>query len=162
MTATGATPWRVYVVAFIAAFATAALGGAVTDLGDWYRNLDQPPWKPPDLAFGPAWTTIFTLIALAGARAWTQASSSRLRRQILIAFGANAILNVTWSFLFFFRQRPDWALIEVGFLWLSIVLMLIVAGKASRLAGALLVPYLAWVSFAAVLNYAVVARNGPF
>jgi tryptophan-rich sensory protein len=67
-----------------------------------------------------------------------------------------------WSALYFTLQRPDWALIEVAVLWLSIVALIIVCGRVSRLAGWLLVPYLLWVSFASVLNLAVVRLNGPF
>ncbi|MEL7536730.1 MAG: TspO/MBR family protein [Pseudomonadota bacterium] len=158
----GQRGWLVYVIALVLAFGTASLGGAVTDLGDWYQNLEQPPWKPPDFAFGPVWTTIFALLAVAGALAWQRATTARQRRRIALAFAANGLLNVGWSFLFFYVKRPDWSVLEVGFLWLSIVIMIIVSRASSRLAGWLLVPYLVWVSFAAVLNYAVVERNAPF
>jgi tryptophan-rich sensory protein len=77
-------------------------------------------------------------------------------------FAVNAALNVLWSVLFFRLQRPDWALVEVGFLWLSIVAMMWALQRDSRLAAALLLPYLLWVSFASVLNYAIVVRNAPF
>ena len=154
--------WRVYALALLLAFATASLGGAVTDLGEWYRSLDQPDWKPADRWFGPVWTTIFLLIAVSGAMAWRGADSASERRQVLFVYALNGLLNVTWSFLFFFLHRPDWAVLEVGVLWLSIVAMQWVAWRASRLAAVLLAPYLLWVSFAAVLNFAVVQRNAPF
>ena len=81
---------------------------------------------------------------------------------ILALFLVNAILNVGWSLLFFRLQRPDWALIEVAFLWLSIVALIVAIAPLSRLAAWLLAPYLAWVAFAAVLNFAIVRLNGPF
>jgi tryptophan-rich sensory protein len=74
----------------------------------------------------------------------------------------NAFLNVSWSLLFFRLRRPDWALAEVGMLWLSILVLLVFLGRVSRTSGWLLVPYLAWVAFAAALNLAVVRLNGPF
>ena len=162
MSTTAAPRWRVFAVALVLAFATAGTGGALTDLGAWYQALEQPPWKPTDAAFGPVWTTIFTLLAVAGALAWLGARDTAERRRVALVFAANGVLNVLWSGLFFFAKRPDYSLLEVGFLWLSIVIMIIVARKTSRLAGWLLVPYLVWVSFAAVLNYAVVDLNGPF
>jgi tryptophan-rich sensory protein len=73
-----------------------------------------------------------------------------------------AFLNVLWSLLFFRLRRPDWALVEVGFLWLSILALMIVLFRYSRLAGLLLLPYLVWVGFAGALNFAVVRLNGPF
>ncbi|MDX1605969.1 MAG: TspO/MBR family protein [Candidatus Competibacterales bacterium] len=149
-------------VALLATFAVAGLGGLLTTLGPWYYGLQQPAWKPPDWLFGPVWTTIFVLIALAGATAWIQAPDRTAQVRILAAFGLNAVLNVLWSGLFFALQRPDWALYEIGPLWLSIALLIAVVGRYSRLAAGLLLPYLGWVGFAAALNYAVVRLNGPF
>jgi tryptophan-rich sensory protein len=77
-------------------------------------------------------------------------------------FGVNALLNVLWSELFFVWQRPDWALAEVVVLWLSIILLIVTLAPISRRASWLLVPYLAWVSFAGALNLAVVQLNAPF
>ena len=85
----------------IVTMGVAGVGGAVTDLGPWYYGLRQPDWKPPDLWFGPAWTLIFTLTAIAAARAWLRAPGGRSRRAILWAYGANGVLNVLWSTLFF-------------------------------------------------------------
>ena len=81
---------------------------------------------------------------------------------MLVLFGFNAFTNVLWSLLFFRLRRPDWALAEVSFLWLSILLLIVYLGRFSPRSGWLLAPYLAWVSFAAVLNLAVVRLNGPF
>lgn len=144
------------------AFAVALLGGAATDLGPWYQNLKQPGWKPPDAAFGPAWTVIFALAALSAATAWRAAPSAGTQRWVIAFFALNAGLNVLWSVLFFALQRPDWALIEVGLLWLSILAPLVFVGRFSRPAAWCLLPYLVWVGFAGVLNWAVVALNGPF
>ena len=154
--------WRPVLAAVLAAMTLAGLGALSTDLGPWYQSLQQPPWKPPDVLFGPAWTIIYALAATAGVRAWHAAPTRSDREWLIALFALNGFLNLLWSLLFFRVQRPDWALIEVGFLWASILLLMIVLGRYSRAAWLLLAPYLAWVSFAATLNFAVVRLNGPF
>lgn len=153
---------RPVALAALAALAVAALGALATDLGPWYQNLRQPAWKPPDVLFGPAWTVIYTLTALSALLALQEAASAAARRNLLALFGLNATLNVLWSLLFFRFQRPDWALYQVVIFWASICVLILATARVSRLASSLLVPYLAWVSFAAALNLAVVRLNGPF
>jgi tryptophan-rich sensory protein len=145
------------------AVVTAGAGAIVTEIGPWYRGLRKPPWQPPDWAFGPAWTVIFLLTALAGMLSWNADEADRAYRLALgLVYLLNGALNVAWSVLFFRLRRPDWALLEVVPLWLSILLMIGLAGSRQPVSGWLLVPYLAWVSFAAALNRAVVNLNGPF
>lgn len=138
------------------------MGGLATDIGPWYRGIEKPSWQPPDGLFGPAWTLIYALAALAGATAWQAASDAAQRQRILLLFSLNAFLNVFWSLLFFRLQRPDLALIEVGFLWLSIVALILGLRSISPRTTWYLLPYLAWVGFAAVLNAAVVRLNPGF
>ena len=145
-----------------AALLVAALGGAATDIGPWYQSLRKPAWQPPDLLFGPVWTAIFALTALAGLRAWRREPDAAARGRLLSAYAPNALLNILWSVLFFTLRRPDWALVEVAPLWLSIVLLIVLSGRRDRAAGWLLVPYLAWVGFAGVLNWSVARLNEPF
>jgi len=154
--------WKPLAVAALAAVLVAAAGGALTRLDAWYYGLAKPWWKPPDLAFGPIWTTIFTLCAIAAALAWRARPDAAYRRLLLLAFGVNAVLNVLWSALFFWLQRPDWAAFEVVLLWGSIAWVLVVLARASRLAAWLVAPYLAWVSLAAALTFWIVRANGPF
>ena len=149
-------------VAAAIAIGTAAAGGALTPLDGWYYGLQQPWFKPPDWAFGPAWTLIFTLTAIAGVLCWRAARESRLQHLVLGMFVANSALNVLWSFLFFWCQRPDWALTEVGVLWSSVALLVFIGSRLDWRAGALLVPYLAWVSLASLINQQVVTLNAPF
>jgi tryptophan-rich sensory protein len=142
------------------------LGGAgvvSTDLSPWYYALRKPEWKPSDVLFGPVWSTIFLLAAIALVLGWTsEAATPAARTRLVAAYVANGVLNVTWSVLFFRMRRPDWALVEVVALWVSIVAMMWVLAPLSRTAAWLLAPYLAWVSFASVLNRAIVRLNGPF
>lgn len=149
-------------VAAAAAMAVAGLGALTTDLGAWYQSLVQPSWKPPDWLFGPAWTTIFALAAAAGVIAWREAPGKSQREWMLALFALNGFLNVFWSLLYFRLRRPDWALLEVGFLWLSVLVLIVVLGRYSRRAGALLLPYLLWIMFAGALNWSTVQRNAPF
>lgn len=153
---------RPFLVAFVLSYATAGIGGALTDLGPWYHALRQPDWKPPDAAFGIVWTILFTLAAISGALAWRAADAPALQRRVLGLFGLNAVLNILWSALYFKLQRPDWALLEVGGLWLSILALIVGLWRLSRLASLLLLPYLVWVGIAAFLNLATVQLNGPF
>ena len=149
-------------VAATAAMAVAGLGALTTDLDGWYYQLAQPAWKPPDWLFGPAWTTIFALAAAAGVSAWRKAPDRGSRQWMLALFALNGFLNLLWSLLYFRLRRPDWALIEVGLLWLSVLLLIVVLGRYSRTAAWLLAPYLAWITFAGALNWGTVQLNQPF
>jgi tryptophan-rich sensory protein len=148
--------------AFAAAVVVAALGAFLTELGPWYRGLNFPSWKPPDWLFGPAWTLIFACAAVAGSIGWRRSRDASFRTRLVLLFALNGALNITWSVLFFRAHRPDLALYEVGFLWLSILLPMLQLRSVSALAAWLLVPYLVWVSFASALNLAIVRLNAPF
>lgn len=145
-----------------AAMLVAGLGALTTELGPWYYRLHKPAWQPPDWLFGPVWTAIFSLAALAGILYWNDRTQRNDRLQIVAAFALNAFLNTFWSLLFFRLKRPDWALLEVGFLWLSVAFLIVLLARGSRVAPWLLVPYLIWVGFAAVLNWKIVEFNMPF
>ena len=154
--------WKPVAVAAGAALLVAVLGGLMTDIGPWYQQLRQPPWKPPDWAFGPVWTTIFALAAAAGVIGWRRAGSRVAREHLWMLFALNGFLNVLWSLLYFRLHRPDWALWEVPLLWLSVLWLIVVLARYARLAAWLLVPYLIWVALAAALNWQTVRLNGPF
>jgi tryptophan-rich sensory protein len=138
------------------------LGGTLTDTGPWYQDLRKPSWQPPDWLFGPAWTLIFALATVSAVYAWRDAQDRVEREWVVALFALNGFLNVLWSMLFFALRRPDWALMEVGFLWFSILLPIVAFWRFARPASLYLLPYLAWVSFAAFLNLTVVRLNAPF
>jgi tryptophan-rich sensory protein len=150
-----------WIVASAAALGVGALGGAFTDIGPWYFSLEKPRWQPPDWAFGPAWTFIYACVVIAAVRGWRAMESATARRRFVGLYAVNAVLNVLWSALFFHFRRPDWALIEVTLLWASILALILHAWPRSRVAAAFLLPYIAWVSFAAVLNFTIVGLNRP-
>lgn len=150
------------VAAILWAIILAGVGGLLTDIGPWYRELKKPAWQPPDWLFGPAWMTILGLAAWAAILSWDQAYTPSEQAMLLSVYGANFLFHLLWSPLFFKYQRPDWALIEVLFLWLSVTAMLAVTWSLAPLAGILILPYFLWVSFAALLNAKIVQLNRPF
>jgi benzodiazapine receptor len=152
---------RPILTAAAAAICVAILGGLASDIGPWYRGLNKPSWNPPDWLFGPAWTLIYALTALAGVYSWVAARDAAQRRAVGWLFAINGALNVLWSLLFFSMRRPDWALYEVALLWLSILSLILYCRRLDPRTTWLLVPYLIWVSFAATLNAVVVELNSP-
>lgn len=146
----------------LAGVIVAVAGGVLTVIGPWYDNLRKPSWKPPDWAFGPIWTTIIILAVISAALAWEAADTPSAKAAVLAVLLINSILNIAWSGIFFKLRRPDWALVEVLMLWLSILALILVLGSHSTIAGLLMVPYLIWVSIAAFLNYRIVQMNRPF
>lgn len=156
------TSYLPIVVAALSALGVALAGGLLTEIGPWYGALAKPSWQPPNWAFAPAWTLIFTLCAVSGVLAWRDIPSGEGGTTVLAAFALNAVLNMAWSALFFRARRPDWALIELIALWASIGLCIAVTARYNTLSAILLLPYLAWVTFAGVLNATIVRLNGPF
>ena len=143
------------------ALALGVAGGATTPLTPWYRNLAKPSWQPPDWLFGPAWSLILVGAATAAVFGWNAAGPDG-RTDLIIAFAVNAVFFLLWSPLFFVAKRPDWAMIEWVFLWASVAAVAYVVWRESPFGALFVLPYLAWVSFAGVLNRAIVIRNRPF
>ena len=150
------------VIAGIMALIVAALGATITDLGPWYRSLIQPHWAPPDAAYGIAWTAIYACAALAGVTGWLAMPTWKEREWLLGMFCLNGFLNILWSLLFFRLHRPDWAMIEVLGLWLSVAALIVILWRRSMIGSVLLLPYLLWVTFAGYLTMTIVRLNGPF
>jgi tryptophan-rich sensory protein len=141
-------------IGFLAAsFSAAAIGGYATgeSVRTWYPTLNKPSWNPPSWLFGPVWTLLYIMMSVAAWRIW------KLRDQpgvkfVLGFFFVHLALNALWSILFFGLHSPGWALIEIIILWSSIALLQRAFWRLDRLAGWLWIPYLAWVSFATILN----------
>ncbi|OQW46955.1 MAG: TspO protein [Proteobacteria bacterium SG_bin6] len=153
--------WPIYAAAGWALF-LGVVGGLLTPLSTWYFNLKKPAWQPPDWLFGPAWTVILGLGGWSAANAWYAAGNDAERQAVVILFAVNGVCHLLWSPLFFKLRRPDWALVEVVFLWASLLALIVGLWQISVLSSLLILPYFAWVSFAAVLNRAIVRLNGPF
>lgn len=151
-------------ILIVAACTTLVLGagGALTEIGPWYANLRKPSWQPPNWLFAPAWSVIGIMTGWAAVDAWNAAQTSGGRLTVILLFALNGALNIGWSLLFFKLHRPDWSLIEVVPLWLSIAALAAAFFPFSQQASLLLLPYLVWVAFAAFLNLTVVRLNAPF
>jgi len=143
-------------------FITASIGGSLTTLDQWYFSLQQPNWKPPDSFFPVIWSIIFIFIGISFGISYGKASNTENKRKLIFCFLFNGLLNILWSFLYFYLKRPDFALLEVVFLWGSILLLMLITNKHSTFSSLLLSPYLVWVTIATKLNYYIVIANGPF
>ena len=138
-------------VVFVALCAAAASTGIVFRPGTWYANLRQPSWRPPDALFGPVWLVLYLMIATSGWLVWRQAGLAGAALPLGL-YALQLALNGAWSWLAFRRRRLDLAAWNMAALWLAIVATILAFYPISPLAAWLLVPYLAWVSFALALN----------
>lgn len=138
-----------------------AFGGAVTatSVNDWYATLEKPFFNPPNWLFAPVWTAIYFMIAFSGWRVWLKRGLKNAKGPFAI-YGAQLALNLLWSFLFFGAQSPILGLINIIALLTLIVINTIIFFRLDRLAGVLLLPYVAWVGFACLLNAAIWHLNG--
>lgn len=143
-----------------ACFAAAALGSAFTasSVDGWYQTLAKPSFNPPDSVFAPVWTTLYFLMAIAAWLAWRRVGTTGVRTPLII-FGVQLALNVAWSAVFFGLRSPGAALFVIVTLWCAIVATIVAMGRISRVSALLLAPYLAWVTFASVLNFQVWRLN---
>lgn len=134
--------------------------GAVASIraATFYGQLVQPSWAPPSVVFGPVWTTLYALMAIAAWLVW-RADGFRANRSALTLFLVQLGVNALWSWLFFAWHRGALAFADIVLLWLLIIATLVVFWRVRPLAGGLLIPYLLWVSFAAALNFSVWQLN---
>ncbi|MEL6196615.1 MAG: TspO/MBR family protein [Pseudomonadota bacterium] len=144
-------------VFIIASFGAASSGG-IFKPGAWYEGLNHPPWRPPNWLFPVVWMPLFCMIAASGFLVWQAAGWSGGAGALTIYF-VHLVINWAWSAIFFGMKRIDWGLAEVGLLWLSIVATMAAFFPIDATAGWLLVPYLAWVSFAGYYNYVMLRLN---
>ena len=139
--------------------ATAVAGGIGTDVrSGWYAGLDKPGWQPPGWVFGPAWTTLYGLIAVGSARVLDRAPADE-RRTFALALGANLVLNTGWTWVFFSAKRPHLALAEILVLEASTLDLVRRAARVDPAAAGLLAPYAGWVGFATALTASIARRN---
>jgi len=143
---------------FLGACFAAAASGAVFTPGPWYDALARPRWCPPNWLFAPAWAVLFLMIAIAGWLIWEKVGFSG-GALALSLYALQLVLNAAWSGIFFGMRRMDLAFAELCLLWLSILACIIVFWPIDMRAALLMVPYLAWVSFAGALNVSLWRLN---
>ena len=148
------------VVAMAVCFSAAAIGGFATSssVDDWYVGLNKPSFNPPNWIFAPVWSLLYFMMSVSVWLVWKDSRFSDSRVAIAF-FGFHLVLNVLWSVMFFGMQQPGIAMICIIALWCSIVITMKLFTPFSKLAAGLLGPYLAWVTFASALNYAIWSLN---
>lgn len=132
---------------------------ASVDSREFYAALERPSWAPPGWLFGPVWTTLYVLMGVAAWLVWRTPGGSGLRLAGLWLFVLQLALNALWTWIFFYWRSGGWALAEIALLWLVIVAVIVCFAAVRPLAGWLLAPYLAWVTFAMALTWSVWQRN---
>jgi benzodiazapine receptor len=131
----------------------------VSSVGTWYVGLAKPSFNPPNWVFFPVWTTLFVLMGISLYIVWDNGIKSKQSKTAITIFGVQLALNTLWSILFFGFKSPLFAFIEIIFLWTAILLTILYFYRISKPAAYLLIPYILWVSFAAVLNFSIFYLN---
>lgn len=141
-----------------------AIGGVgsyftIAEINGWYTTIQKPLFNPPNGIFGPVWTTLYILLGIAFFLVWKSTASASLKQYAIALFIIQLLANFFWSIIFFNQHQIGWALVDIVFLWVSILFTIIAFSKINTLSAWLLVPYISWVSFAMILNYSIWVLN---
>lgn len=152
--------WKL-VVSIVACLAAGAIGSIFTrqTITTWYATLEKPAFQPPNWLFAPVWTLLYVLMGVAAFLVWRKGLENRQVKIALIAFLIQLVLNALWSVVFFGLESPVYGLIVIAVLWAAILFTTLSFYRISRVAGGLMLPYLLWVTFAAVLNESIWLLN---
>jgi len=131
----------------------------MTSVRDWYLLLQKPSWNPPAYVFGPVWTVLYWMIAIAGWRIYICSSTTKEKQKAFTVYGIQFGLNVLWSFCFFFLRSPLSGFVDIVFLLAAILFNIKIFYRIDKAAGLLLIPYFAWTFFAAILNFTIWRLN---
>ena len=138
-----------------------AIAGFFTSSGvnGWYATANKPWFNPPNWIFAPVWTLLYILMGIAFYIIWKAEVNEKVKQTAIILFIVQLSLNFFWSLIFFKLQQPGWAIAEIMLMWVAIFFTILWFGKISSFAAWLMIPYICWVSFASVLNYAIWKLN---
>jgi tryptophan-rich sensory protein len=131
----------------------------ITGTGSWYQRIEKPSWNPPSSVFGPTWTVLYILMGIAFFLVWRSARQAAEKRSAITFWIIQLALNLLWTILFFRCHAIGWAVVEIAALWVAILLTIVSFGRIHRRAAFLLLPYLAWVTFAGVLTFTIWRLN---
>ena len=137
---------------------TAAAAGGFFRPDEWYANLVKPSWNPPNWVFAPVWMTLYGMMGVAAWLVWQRGEFAQ-QRVPLTLFLFQLLLNAIWSPFFFGLHNPGLALVDIAALWMALVMTILSFWKARPVAAGLLIPYFAWITFAAALNFAIWRLN---
>ena len=149
------------IVGAVICLAVGGLSGIVTadSIPNWYSTLNKPSFNPPNWIFGPVWTFLYTLMGISAGIIWEKGLEREEVREALQIFGVHLLLNAFWTILFFGFQTPEIALAEILILLITIILYTRRFYRIDHISGWMQVPYIAWVSFATILNLSIVWLN---
>jgi translocator protein len=157
----GLSDWLPLGVSIAVCFAAAGIGSLFTDpeMGGWYARLIKPSWTPPNWVFGPVWSALYLMMAVAAWLVWREKGLTGAAALPLALFAAQLVFNAAWSILFFGMHRIGLALADIMLLWSAILVTMLTFWRISPWAGALMLPYLLWVTYASALNYSIWKMN---
>ena len=149
------------IIAVLIPLAVGSLAGYFTasSVNGWYTTLVKPSFNPPNWLFAPVWTSLYIMMGIAFYLIWKKEANDVVKSTAVTLYIVQLALNFLWSFVFFYAQQPGWALVNIILMWIFIYLTILWFGKISSLSAWLLVPYICWVSFATVLNFAIWKLN---
>lgn len=152
--------WLGLIVITAVCLGVGGLGAMATSsqMDVWYTTIAKPSWTPPDKLFGLVWTALYIMMAVAAWLVWRPTGFTAAAIPLTL-FAVQLAFNAAWSWIFFGMQQPGWALVDIVLLWIALVATTILFFRQSVFAGTLLFPYLAWVSFAAALNFSIWRLN---
>lgn len=131
----------------------------VSSIEDWYNLLNQPSFRPPNWLFGPVWTILYTLMGISLYWIWIKGTKKKEVREALKLFTVHLVFNATWSIVFFGMHNLSLSLLNIAVLWILIVMVMVKFYGIEKKASLILIPYLAWVSFASILNFSIFLLN---
>ena len=131
----------------------------ITGVNSWYQTIEKPSWNPPNWIFGPVWTTLYILMGISLYLVWKSSAEWRIKKTAILLFSLQLLLNFFWSYIFFNQQQIGLAFVDIVLMWFSILATIILFSRINIAAGWLLVPYISWVSFAAILNFTIWRLN---
>lgn len=148
--------WK-FIIAILLCESIGILGGflASANNNDWFDTLNKPAWNPPGYLFGPVWTVLYLMMGIALGIIWTNKSTEQSKFNAYSLFAVQLFLNFWWSIFFFNFHSPTLALVDIVLMIITIILTIFSFSTFSKTASWLLVPYIAWVSFASILNFTI-------
>jgi benzodiazapine receptor len=150
-----------FVICLVIPLAIGALGSLLTmeSVKTWYTTLNKPSFNPPNEIFGPVWSTLYILMGISSYLVWKERKSFSGYNWAVALYFSQLILNLMWSFLFFYQHQIGLALVEIIILLIAIISTAVVFYKVNKAAGLLFIPYILWVSFASYLTYSIFILN---
>lgn len=153
--------WLKLLISILLPQVAAGIGAyfTVTGTGTWYQTIEKPDWNPPSWLFAPVWTILYIAMGVAFYLIWKSSAAPGKKRTAMILWGVQLVLNLFWTIIFFNQHQLFWATVEIAVLWVAILATIFAFAKISKVAAWLLVPYIAWVSFAGILTWTIWSLN---